>query len=451
MALEAVGLGSISPDAARVFASYTSPYPSIFISIARMASVERAYYSASIPEFLRTSDAEVEGRLAVASVSDGFPPVDAQLAAWRGELSVLRASLEGRRGKVYFEFAIPRMGRRADIVLLLESTILVLEFKVGASEFSRSARDQAWDYALDLKNFHEPSHDASIIPVVIATEAPNPPAFSISEAHEDGVWPPLLATPTTLSRLIDAVTADVAGEAIDPTRWEAGRYSPTPTIIEAALALYNNHSVIEISRSDAGARNLTATSRTLERIIQATRARNEKSICFVTGVPGAGKTLVGLNIATTYMDTASELYSVYLSGNGPLVSVLSEALSRDRAARLRRVGERKSLVECRSEVKAFIQNVHHFRDEYWRDKDAPIEHVAIFDEAQRAWTLEQTSKFMARRKNVADFAMSEPEFLISCMDRHDDWSVVICLVGAGQEINTGEAGLAEWFGALNRS
>jgi hypothetical protein len=413
--------------------------------------VDRAYYSASISEFLRTSSPEVEGKLAVASISDGFPPLESQLAAWRGEISLLKSLLVGRHGKIYLEFSIPRMGRRADAVLLLGPTIFVLEFKVGASEFLRSARDQVWDYALDLKNFHESSHDSTIVPVVIATGAPDPPTQSPPPQPADRVWPPLIATSATLSPLIDVVMSHVVGAALDPTTWEAGRYSPTPTIIEAALALYNRHSVVEISRSDAGARNLSQTSHALERIIQTTRSRGEKAICFVTGVPGAGKTLVGLNIATTYMDPASELYSVYLSGNGPLVSVLSEALARDKALRLRRTGAKTSLVECRSEVKAFIQNVHHFRDEYWRDRTAPVEHVAIFDEAQRAWTLEQTSKFMARRTNVPDFALSEPEFLLSCMDRHEDWSVVICLIGAGQEINTGEAGMQEWVAALSRS
>ena len=207
-------------------------------------------------------------------------------------------------------------------------------------------------------------------PLLWRWRRPNPPVQIPSQLPEDGVWPPLLANATTLRPLMDQVMGHIAGKAIDPPKWEAGRYSPTPTIVEAALALYNRHSVVEISRSDAGARNLSATSQALERIIQRTRSSGEKAICFVTGVPGAGKTLVGLNIATTYMDPKSALYSVYLSGNGPLVSVLSEALARDRAQRLRRAGEKASLVECRSVVKAFIQNVHHFRDEYLAGQDS---------------------------------------------------------------------------------
>lgn len=223
-------------------------------------------------------------------------------------------------------------------------------------------------------------------------------------------------------------------------------YCPTPTIVEAALALYGGHAVEEISRSDASAVNLSRTSTLLSRIICNAREQSRKSICFVTGVPGAGKTLVGLNIATRHIHRASELYSVFLSGNGPLVAILREALARDQVRREQEKGRKMRLGEARSEVKMFIQNVHHFRDECLVDSQRPpIEHVALFDEAQRAWNLEQTAKFMRRKKGRANFAQSEPEFLISCLDRHRDWAVVVCLVGGGQEINTGEAGIEEWI------
>jgi hypothetical protein len=100
----------------------------------------------------------------------------------------------------------------------------------------------------------------------------------------------------------------------------------------------------------------------------------------------------------------------------------------------------------------FIQNVHNFRDECLLDNQKPpFEHVALFDEAQRAWNLQQTANFMQRKKGVSNFNKSEPEFLISCMDRYADWAVIVCLVGGGQEINTGEAGISEWIESLNRS
>ncbi len=229
-------------------------------------------------------------------------------------------------------------------------------------------------------------------------------------------------------------------ELIDSSQWERGRYSPTPTIIEAAMALYNSHSVDEISRSDAAAINLSATSAAISEIIQAARVSPFKAVCFVTGVPGAGKTLVGLNIATQRRDESDDLYSVFLSGNGPLVDILREALARDRVHRAKEAGTRTRKGEAMSEVKAFIQNVHHFRDEYVIDEAAPVEHVVLFDEAQRAWDLKETASYMRRKKGKPNFNQSEPEFLISCLDRHSDWAVVVCLVGGGQEINRGEGG-----------
>jgi hypothetical protein len=169
----------------------------------------------------------------------------------------------------------------------------------------------------------------------------------------------------------------------------------------------------------------------------------------VTGVPGAGKTLVGLNIATKKYDKALDTHAVFLSGNDPLVTVLREALIRDAISQLAGKSERRERTDIRHEVKAFIQNVHHFRDAGVRDPDGPpADRVVIFDEAQRAWNREMTSEFMRRKKGVPEFKQSEPEFLISYMDRHPDWTVVVCLVGGGQEINRGEAGISAWLDAV---
>lgn len=197
--------------------------------------------------------------------------------------------------------------------------------------------------------------------------------------------------------------------------------------------------------------NLARTSKAIDQIIAESRNSGRKSICFVTGVPGAGKTLVGLDVANRHMDVDSELYSVFLSGNGPLVAVLREALSRDLVLSKAAEGEPIRKGEARERVSAFIQNVHHFRDDCLADANRPpVEHVALFDEAPRAWNRDQTSAFMVRKKGHAGFDQSEPEFLISCLDRHPDWATVICLVGGGQEINTGEAGISEWVDALCR-
>jgi hypothetical protein len=253
--------------------------------------------------------------------------------------------------------------------------------------------------------------------------------------------------------VLDEVLSFASDEPdINPDVWERGRYCPTPTIIEAALALYKGHSVDDITRHEADKPDISLTTESIDDIIRASRDGNFKSICFVTGVPGAGKTLVGLNTATKHQDKDDGLHSVFLSGNGPLVAILREALARDNIENEKARGVTVRKGEARSRVRSFIQNVHHFRDECLVDVNRPpIEHVALFDEAQRAWNLQQTSSFMLRKKNVPNFKISEPEFLISCLDRHPDWAVIVCLVGGGQEINTGEAGISEWIDALNRS
>ena len=262
--------------------------------------------------------------------------------------------------------------------------------------------------------------------------------------HPDGVYPPRRCAAADLGRVLREGIALHAGDDVDGMAWGVGAYHPTPTIIEAARTLYAGHSVDEITRSDADAANLSVTSAAVEEIIERSRARGEKSIVFVTGVPGAGKTLVGLNIATR-REGLGDARAVYLSGNGPLVKVLQTALTRD-AARRRQRGERHG--DARQAVKAFIQNVHHFRDEGVRAEAPPDEHAVIFDEAQRAWDKAKTAAFMKRRKGLSGFQYSEPEFLISYMDRHRDWAVIVCLVGGGQEIHTGEAGITAWLEAV---
>ncbi len=352
-------------------------------------------------------------------------------------------------GLIAFEFAVPRMGKRIDVLVVAGSVVFVLEFKVGEREFSGNAMRQVWDYALDMKNFHSTSHDATIVPVLVVTAAEDEADHAVIEADHDGVVRPLRATPATLAGLLRHASDWFSGPKIDIAAWAAGAYKPTPTIIEAARALYGGHRVEEISRREADAINLTETTKRIDEIIRESRERGTKAICFVTGVPGAGKTLVGLDVATKHQDKTSELYSVYLSGNGPLVRILCEALARDQVARSDSTDSPLSLAKARSKVKAFIQNVHHFRDQCIRDAPAaPPEHVTIFDEAQRAWNKQQTEKFMRQKKGHVNFDVSEPAFLISCMDRHADWAVIVCLVGGGQEINTGEAGIGEWLRAI---
>lgn len=411
--------------------------------------MRRAYYSDSIPCFLNSTSEEILGALATRNE---FSLEQQQRDTWLTEIEILRKVLRSYTGTIYFEYTIPRMGQRIDVILLIGPVIFVLEFKIGESGFPSYAQDQVWDYALDLKNFHETSHHQLIAPILIATEAKYPQPIVATTPQNDQLLYPILTNVERLGEVIEEVLHFEDGGPIDPSLWEDGRYCPTPTIVEAAMALYNGHSVTEISRSDASAINLHQTSDAILDIIRSSKEQSRKSICFVTGVPGAGKTLVGLNIATTHINKSNDLYSVYLSGNGPLVAILREALTRDKVRHAKDRGDRIKKGTVMGEVKTFIQNVHNFRDECLLDSQTPpIEHVVIFDEAQRAWNVEQTEKFMRIKKHKPDFRQSEPEFLISCLERHCDWAVIVCLVGGGQEINTGEAGIGEWIEALNRS
>ncbi len=409
---------------------------------------DRSFYSATIEDF---TTADLDTILGGLTRNSGFSIDPNSRDAWVGEIQILKRELNQYAGKgsIYLEFVVPRLGRRIDALVLIDHVVFIIEFKVGESQFTRYAIDQVWDYALDLKNFHETSHACPIAPILVATNTSGICSPIATSHHDDGVLYPINASPDQLSNVIEAVLLFTDGNKLEATSWETGRYRPTPTIIEAATALYGSHSVADLSRSDAGEKNLALTSVAISNLIEHAKVDRKKAICFVTGVPGAGKTLVGLDVATTHMNPESDLHSVYLSGNGPLVSILREALARDKVSRMKLLGKKLRKGEAKKAVEAFIQNVHHFRDAYLADETPPTDHVVIFDEAQRAWTKEQTTQFMARKKGRPNFNRSEPDFLISCLDRHPDWAVVVCLVGGGQEINTGEAGIGEWLNAMH--
>lgn len=405
--------------------------------------MKRSYYSNSVNEFLNDSTSEVLGLLAT---NHAHSLEELQKNAWIKQIEILKRNLAELHGHIYFEFAIPRMGKRVDNILITKDLIFVLEFKVGATKYDKAAIDQVMDYSLDLKNFHEGSHNAKLFPVLVSTLAIS--EGSEIEPHQDNLYSPIFANQNNLSNVLSECLSENNFNYINPIIWENSIYKPTPTIVEAAQALYKGHNVQEISRSDSGAINLSKTSDCLNRIIEQSKAFRQKSICFVTGVPGAGKTLAGLNIANQRMKIDEDEHAVFLSGNGPLVDVLREALTRNEVQTLQEKGEKITKKVAAIKANSFIQNIHHFRDEYIMDKKAPIEKVVVFDEAQRAWTEKQASSFMKRKKGIEDFGMSEPQFLIDVMNRHIDWCTIICLIGGGQEINTGEAGLEEWISAL---
>jgi hypothetical protein len=404
-----------------------------------------AYYSASVGEFVATVRERIIGDLVYGS---GFADVPEQKDAWREQIALLQGALADTDGRIYLEFDVPRLGSRIDAVVIAGSAVVPIEFKVGADRYTAADHAQAWDYGLDLKNFHEASHAADIWPLLVATHARrSDPDWE--PPPSDRVRPPRRVNADALGDAVRSAVERSAGNALDAAAWGRAPYSPTPTIIQAARALYASHSVDAITRNDAGARNLRVTFERVEAVIADAERCRRKAIIFVTGVPGAGKTLVGLNIATAKRDPRLASHAVFLSGNGPLVEVLREALIRDEVDRERARGRRVRKGEVGQKVKPFIQNVHHFRDEGLRDETRPpADHVVIFDEAQRAWDLAKTADFMKRRKKRPGFTQSEPQFLIGYMDRRRDWAVIVCLVGGGQEIHTGEAGIGEWLDSV---
>lgn len=434
------------------------------------------YYKDRISDFLVKDASVILGELACKG---GNEPM--QMEAWSAEIALMRNILYPYRkeeAEILFEYTIPRLAKRVDVVLLLRGLIFALEFKVGEKEFHQAAIEQVMDYALDLKNFHKESHNRTIVPILVATGAKDKSVNLSMSVYHDSIYNPLLVGTNGLAQLIADIVEREQATAFtfeDIDRWHKSRYEPTPTIIEAASALYLNHTVEEITRSDASGESLRNTTNYLLDVIDCSRRNNQKSICFVTGVPGAGKTLVGLNVAIEQSKRCQEDMAVYLSGNGPLVKVLTAALAKDKAAR-----ENCKRSDAKREVNRFIQEIYNYREQMLgkvklpisdgkleidenlslaekRSGHAEIEHIAIFDEAQRSWNHKKLSDWLARggsfgnKKKVPNFPVSEAEFLIWSLNLRRDWAVIICLVGGGQEIHTGEAGIGEWLRAINEA
>ena len=434
----------------------------------------RYYYSDTIASFIDRNVNEIIGKLTLASQHDIN---DETSQSWVEEIYTLKEILQPYRfrGSIYFEYNIPRMGRRADVIVVIDGIIFVLEYKTSEQKFTREARTQVWDYALDLKNFHEQSAERILIPILVAPKESNKNCSLELKYYEDNVYEPLQVNASKLRDAFAAVLESIPHDTqilVTDDVWAKSGYEPTPTIIEAAIALYEENTVEDITKHGGDIDN---ASLELLNIINYCRDNNRKGICFITGVPGAGKTLIGLNTAIDQFNQGEK--AVYLSGNLPLINVLQEALTRDFVRRDKIKAKQENRKACtkeeaRSKVKAFIQMIHHYRDLYLEGTQIeegkivpipgyfqshtdkayiPAEHVAIFDEAQRAWTKDELCRFMREKKNIKDFPFSEPEYLISCMDRQIDWGVVVCLVGNGQSINKGEAGLTEWIESIHRS
>ena len=436
-------------------------------------AAKRFYYSDTITDFLNRNTDEIIGKLTLSSQHDIN---DETAQSWTEEILTLRNTLlpYSGNGSVYFEYNIPRMGRRADVIVVINGIVFVLEYKTSEQKFQRDAILQVWDYALDLKNFQEGSLNRILIPILVAPKEKDSHCKLDLKHFEDNVYEPLMVNSNNLGKAFEKVLDDIKCQpqpTYDDDIWAKSGYSPTPTIIEAAIALYEENTVEDITKHSG---DIDKASTELNLIIDYCRENSRKAICFITGVPGAGKTLIGLNTAIDQFNRGEK--AVYLSGNFPLVEVLQEALTRDYMRREKVKAKQEGRKPCtkeeaKSKVKAFIQMIHHYRDLYLEGTEVvgneikpiegyfqshtdkayiPAEHVAIFDEAQRAWTGEELKRFMREKKGIKDFPYSEPEYLISCMDRQTDWGVVVCLVGNGQAINKGEAGLTEWIESIHR-
>lgn len=446
----------------------------------------RCLYHASIHEFLQLSPEALLGTFVNNYHGVAMTTTN---EAWADEIHIMQEVLlpwKDEDGQVIFEYDIPRLGKRIDVVLLLRGLIFCLEFKVGEREMLQSNIEQVLDYALDLKNFHLLSQNRTIVPILIPTRFQSSSNEFRPSVYDDSIYNPLVTGANGLQQLIADVLAHAGATAPDPSLgadWIISPYSPTPTIIEAARRLYENHSVEDITRHEADKVSTDRTIAYILDVIKTSREKGEKSICFVTGVPGAGKTLVGLDVAVKQSYQNGEKLSedegaVYLSGNGPLVAVLTEALAIDNQKKCQARGEKKNRSDSRREVGKFIQIIHRYRDNMLAKLKTPIEngvleidpkkaiklakagygeveHVAIFDEAQRSWTHKRLADYLKRggtygnKLKIQNFPYSEAAFLIWSLDQREDWATIVCLVGGGQEINTGEAGISEWIKALN--
>ena len=349
----------------------------------------KSYYSNDISDFTAEDNSSILGKLNSAYNLENLNIK--QTNAWEEQIEILKKNfINFENGKIYFEFSIPRMGKRADNILVINGLIFILEFKVGSKTYDNSSINQVLDYSLDLKNFHDGSHNMKIVPILISTKANS---LDNEIIINNDIYKPIKCNEDNLNTIITNILSLSTSTTIDTLKWESSNYKPTPTIIEAAQALYINHNVEDITRYEAGD-NLAVTTKVLNKIIESTKINNSKSICFVTGVPGAGKTLVGLNIVNERTKMSKDENAVYLSGNGPLVTVLREALAQDRKLTSKLRGVKINIDDARRDFNSKIQNIHHFRDEYFSSENAPNEKVVIFDESQRAWNLEKTSKFV---------------------------------------------------------
>ncbi len=414
-----------------------------------------AYYKNTLNGFLRDKNETILNNLTSNYANDGFYQLlGTQIKSWEESLPVIHDLLvalhqhESTTGTwgVLLEYPLYRLRKRVDLMLITKKQLYIVELKVGATKAESEDIRQVEEYALDLRDFHKASHTLQMSPLLCCTGLAKNPEQSLHDSTLQ-IQPVCVTSKSTLADIIIAKNSEIdvhLNKAIDWETWEQSSYEPVPTIIEAATTIFANHGVKEISRSDAD--NLLTCSEEVVRLVHESRDQGKKRIIVVTGVPGAGKTLAGLNVVHTTKDEGEKQGKViYLSGNTPLVVVIREALAQDEYNRSRLRGGNKTLGEIRHKLMSRIQHINDFLKEYYSHDLAnpPFENAIVFDEAQRAWDHKQGKDKFGRDA-------SEPELLMKIMERHQGWAAIICLVGAGQEINKGEPGMQQWGKALKK-
>ena len=406
-----------------------------------------AHYKSQLSEFISTPPDTIIGFLSKRLLQEFGGDQKMQLRAWQEQTEILQTVCQkitsdnnlANEWGILLEYPLRRLERRLDIVLLAGEVVCVIEFKTRARNYSLIDIQQAENYALDLRDFHEASHHLSIVPVLCATHAP---VIGVELECGKGVTTVQKTNATSLERVFTQLLNFQLKEdsiQINLEDWNNSPYHPVPTIIEAAELLYAGHNVHEIAHAATDSGNLAKTTDQIIKIIEHSQLHNKRSICFITGIPGSGKTLIGLNtIHDPRFRVEGRSSGAYLSGNTPLVNVLREALAKDETRRTN-----KSIGQTRQTVRTEIQLLMNYLKEYITEHPnrPPHENVIVFDEAQRAWDEDYGREKFNREA-------SEAALFLEIMGRKEKWSVIIALVGGGQEINKGEKGLSEWGKAL---
>lgn len=402
----------------------------------------RSYYSENAQKFFQDDSNSILGKLLQ---NDPYSTLQTQKNAWRVQIEILQKELNNIPiDRILFEYTIPRMGRRVDNVVFYKGVVYLLEFKVGEYNYKNADLKQAEGYALDLKYFQEGSRNCKLVPILICTEAAD---YQNRVELEGDVCRPLRANALNLQHVILQAAKEFTEPDIDSISWENSLYNPTPTIIEASQALYADHGVDEITRHDSVGKTFTQTSQAIDKIIVESKRDSKKSIIFLTGIPGSGKTLVGLDVASRYQNVEDKEHSVYVCGTSALIHVIQEALVRDRYSSLKGTDDEETKENIKKKVEVLFQIILHYRKSIITEDDPPHERIVVFDEAQRMWDQHEADKNI-RLLGLPPRGKSEPDLLIGHMDKLDEWAVILCLLGGGQEINKGEDGLIEWLKSI---